>query len=92
MVVPLVQPDPGAEARALLRAILDHGDVMGTDMNGRTVLALAVDDWTLDRLATFDAATTDDEDDGAGEPDGVVEIGWQPVHCNPQSVDRPRDR
>ena len=59
MVIPLAHPDPSAEARALLHAIIEHGDVVGADCHGRTVIALPVDGRTLDRLAAFDAAAAD---------------------------------
>ena len=32
-----------------------HGDVLGRDPGGRTILQLAVDDWTLERLMGFEA-------------------------------------
>ena len=42
-IVPLPLP-PGAEARALLHHLLKHGDVLGSDSAGRTIISLAVDD------------------------------------------------
>ena len=51
--------------------LLQHGDVAGRDATGRTVITLAVDDWLLDRLMTFDAASEDMEDNGDSEPDGI---------------------
>jgi hypothetical protein len=41
-IVPLPLP-PGAEARALLHYLLEHGDVVGIDAAGRTIIKLAVD-------------------------------------------------
>ncbi len=69
-IVPLPLP-PAVEARALLHHLLEHGDVMGRDTAGRTIIQLAVDDWALERLLTFDAEAAelepepDDEEDGA---------------------------
>jgi hypothetical protein len=72
-IVPL-SLNPDSEARALLRMMLAHGDVVGTDHAGRTVLQLAMDSWTLDRLCAFDAATEDLEDaDGEPEPDHEID-------------------
>jgi hypothetical protein len=69
MTVCSIPRDPASEARALLRFILQHGDIVGTDHAGRTILQLAVDPWMLDQLAAFDADAEDFEDDGDGEPD-----------------------
>jgi hypothetical protein len=71
-VVPL-SLDPNAEARALLHFMLRHGDIVGTDHAGRTILQLAVDPWTLDQLAAFDADAADLEDSDS-EPDGPAVI------------------
>jgi hypothetical protein len=65
-IVPL-SLSPGAEARALLHHILEHGDIVGRDTKGRTVLQLAVDDWALERLLTFDAEAADLEDGADAE-------------------------
>jgi hypothetical protein len=67
-IVPLPLP-PGAEARTLLHHILEHGDIVGKDTKGRTVLQLAVDDWTMEKLLTFDADAAELEDGGDDEPD-----------------------
>jgi hypothetical protein len=81
-IVPLPLP-PGAEARALLHHLLEHGDVVGRDGAGRTVIKLAVDDWALEKLMAFDAEVAELEDGGDTEPDvdaeedgppGVVEL------------------
>jgi hypothetical protein len=53
-IVPLPLP-PDAEARALLHYVLKHGDVVGRDNAGRTIIQLAVDDWVLDKLMGSDA-------------------------------------
>jgi hypothetical protein len=45
--------------RAVLRQILETGDVLGRDASGRVVLTLAIDEWLLDKLAAFDAAAED---------------------------------
>ena len=50
---------PGAEARALLHHLLEQGDIVGKDTAGRTIIQLAVDDWALDKLMTFDAEAAD---------------------------------
>ena len=71
-VVPLPL-HPNAEARALLHFMLRHGDIVGTDHAGRTLLQLAVDPWTLDQLAAFDADAADLEDSDS-EPDGPAVI------------------
>jgi hypothetical protein len=70
-VIPLL-PASGVEARALLHHILEHGDLVGKDTLGRSIIQLAVDDWTLETLMTFDAdvAELEDEADGDAEEDG----------------------
>jgi hypothetical protein len=50
-----------SEARAPLRFMLAHGDIVGTDHAGRAVLQLAVNPWTLDQLCAFDAGSEDIE-------------------------------
>jgi hypothetical protein len=77
-IVPLPLP-PGAEARALLQHLLEHGDVLGRDTAGRTILQLAVDDLVLEKLMTFDAEAADLEDGGDGEPDDHAEEDYPPV-------------
>ena len=69
-IVPLPLP-AHVEARALLHLVLEHGDVVGRDSAGRTVIQLAVDDHTLDRLLTFnvDAAEVEDQGDDEFDPD-----------------------
>lgn len=62
---------PGAEARSLLHHLLEHGDIVGRDTAGRTVIQLMVDEWTLEKLETFDADAAELEDtDSEPEPDG----------------------
>jgi hypothetical protein len=77
-IVPLPL-SPGAEARALLHHLLGHGDVVGRDTVGRTVIQLAVDDWVLDRLLAFDAGAAELEDVGDDEPDADNEEDGPPV-------------
>ena len=48
-IVPLPLP-PGAEARALLHHLLEHGDIVGTDAGGQAIIQLAVDDRVLEPL------------------------------------------
>ena len=67
-IVPLPLP-PGAEARALLRHLLDHGDIVGRDIAGRTIIQLPVDDWTLEKLMTFDAEAAELESEPVDEED-----------------------
>jgi hypothetical protein len=76
-IVPLPLP-PGAEARALLHHVLEHGDVVGRDSAGRTIIQLAVDRWVLDKLTGFDADAVDREDGGEAEPDADGEPDGMP--------------
>jgi hypothetical protein len=76
-IVPLPLP-PGAEARALLHHLLEHGDVVGRDAAGRMIIQLAVDDWTFDRLMAFDAAAAEFED-ADGEPHADAEEDGPPI-------------
>ena len=61
----------------MLHHLLEHGDVAGRDIGGRTIIKLAVDDWVLEKLMTFDADAAelepepDDEEDG---PPVVVDL------------------
>jgi hypothetical protein len=72
-IVPLTL-SPGAEARVLLNHILEHGDIVGRDTAGRAIIKLAVDDWVLDKLMTFDAEAAELEDaDGEPEPDDELD-------------------
>ena len=59
------------EARALLHHVLEHGDIVGRDSAGRTVIQLLVDDWTLEKLMGFDveAAELEEGGDAESEPD-----------------------
>jgi hypothetical protein len=77
-IVPLPLP-PGAEARALLHHLLEHGDIVGRDTVGRTILQLAVDDLVLEKLMTFGAEAADLEDGGDGEADDHAEGDCPPV-------------
>ena len=75
-IVPLPLP-PGAEARALLHHLLEHGDIVGRDTVGRTIVQLAMDDWTFEKLMTFDASVADLEQEPDDEEDGpptVIEL------------------
>jgi hypothetical protein len=49
----------GPIIRAVLRQILETGDVVGTDTSGRVVITLAVDAWPLNKLAAFDGEAED---------------------------------
>ena len=74
-------------ARALLHHLLEHGDIVGRDTAGRTIIQLAVDDRVLETLMTFDADAAelepepDDEEDG---PPVVLEL------VRPKMVERRR--
>jgi hypothetical protein len=59
--------------------LLERGDVVGNDTAGRTIIQLAVDDWTLERLMTFDAEAAELEDGGNSEPDADDEEDGPPV-------------
>jgi hypothetical protein len=76
-IVPLPLP-PDAEARALLHHVLEHGDVVGRDRVGRTIIQLAVDDWVLDKLLGSDAGAVELEDGGDAEPDDHAEADGAP--------------
>jgi len=76
-VVPLLL-DTGAQARTILHHLLEHGDVAGPDAAGRTGITLAVDDWLLEQLLTFDGGSEDLEDNGEDEPDDDAEEDGPP--------------
>jgi len=76
-IVPLPLP-PDAEARALLHHLLEHGDIVGRDSAGRTVIKLAVDGWVLEKLMAFDADAAELEDHGDDEPDADAEEDGPP--------------
>jgi hypothetical protein len=83
-IVPLPL-SPSLAARTLLHHLLDHGDIVGRDTVGRTIIHLAVDDRVLKTLMTFDAeaadleAEPDDEEDG---PPVVIDL------LRPKTVER----
>jgi hypothetical protein len=77
-IVPLPLP-PDAEARALLHHLLEHGDIVGWDSAGRTIIQLAVDGWVFEKLMGCDAEATELEDGGDAEPDDDAEEDWLPV-------------
>jgi hypothetical protein len=76
-IIPLLL-DPGAQARTILHHLLERGDIAGSDAMGRTVITLAVDDWLLEQLLTFDAGSEELEDSGDGEPDDDAEEDGPP--------------
>jgi hypothetical protein len=78
MTVVSIPLHPSAQARALLHHILANGDIVGRETFGRRTIALAVDDWTLDQLLTFDAGSEDLED-ADGEPDSDDEFDGAPA-------------
>jgi hypothetical protein len=67
-----------SEAEQLLREILEHGDFVGHDGAGRTVLQLAVDRATFDRLMAFGTDAAEREDGGDDEPYAFrpVQVYW----------------
>jgi hypothetical protein len=74
------------QARALLHHLLEHGDIVGRDDAGRTIVQLAVDDRVLETLMTFDAeaAELEPEPDEENGPPVVVEL------VQPKMVERRR--
>ena len=81
MTIVALPTDAASQARTILHHLLEHGDVSGRDAAGRTVIMLAVDDWLLERLLTFDAGADDLEDGGDGEPDADDEEDAAPYWC-----------
>ena len=75
----ITRSGPCAEARTLLHHLLEHGDVVGSDSAGRTVIQLPVDDWVLDRLLAFDAGAAELEDVGDDESSADDEEDGPPV-------------
>lgn len=71
--------DPGAQARVLLRRLLEAGDIIGRDTAGRTVIQLAASDWLFDQLMNFDAGSEDLEDGGDVEDDGPAVLSFDRV-------------
>jgi hypothetical protein len=67
--MPLPLP-PAVEARALLHHPREHGDIVGRDIAGRTIIQLAVDDWIFEKLMTFDAEAAELEPEPDYEEDG----------------------
>ena len=58
------------QARALLYHLLEHGDIVGRDTTGRTIIQLAVDDQVLKTLMTFDADAAELEPEPDEEENG----------------------
>ena len=79
MAVVSLPTDAGSQSRDILDHLLEHGDVAGRDAAGRTVITLAVDDWLLERLLTFDARAEDHQCNGDGEPDDDAEEDGAPT-------------
>ena len=52
---------------------------LGRDTAGRTIIQVAVDDWVLEMLLTFEADAADLEDGGDDEPDADDEEDGLPV-------------
>ena len=68
-IVPLPLPRT-SQARALLHHLLEHGDIVGRDAAGRTIIQLSVDDRVLETLMTFDADAAELEPEPDDEEDG----------------------
>jgi hypothetical protein len=62
------------EAEQILRDILERGDITGRDASGRTIIELAVNRATLERLMAFGADQAEAEDGGDDEPYGVPSV------------------
>jgi hypothetical protein len=77
-VVSIHRGKPDSEARALVRFMLAHGDIVGTDHAGRTILQLAVDQWTLDQLCAF-GADSEDLEDADSERESDQEMDGPPI-------------
>jgi hypothetical protein len=81
------------QARALLHHLLEHGDIVGRDTVGRTIVQLAVDDWTLQKLMTFDVEAAELEDGADDDPDADDEEDGPPAVVDlvrPKMVERRR--
>src|SRR5690606_28504483 len=59
------------EAERLLRDILEHGDIVGRDAAGRTIIQLALEGPAFERLMVFGADAVEAEDGGDDEPYAV---------------------
>jgi hypothetical protein len=82
MAIVLLPQHPGTEARTLLHHLLEHGDIVGRDTVGRTIIQLAVDERVLDKLMSFDADAAELEpepDDEEDRPPVVVDLAWPKV-------------
>jgi hypothetical protein len=77
-IVPFPLP-PGAEARLLLHHLLEHGDIVGADATGRTIIQLAVDHQVFENLMTFGAEAADLEDGGDDKSDDDDEEDGPPL-------------
>jgi hypothetical protein len=51
------------QTRDIVNEILETGDIVGQDEEGRTVIQLSVEPMMLDELCVYDAATADLEPD-----------------------------
>ena len=64
--------------RAILAQILETGDVLAHEPDGRVQLAVSVDAWLFDELAALDAdlealeLEPDEEDDPAEDEEGAM--------------------
>lgn len=64
----------------MLHHLLEAGDVIGRDQSGRTLIQLAVDDWTLEQLLIFDAGAEDlEEEDDCDEGPAVLSFDRVPA-------------
>jgi hypothetical protein len=58
------------QLEALLHHLLDHGDIVGRDAAGQTIIQLSVNDYVLETLMTFNAEAAELEPEPDGEEDG----------------------
>ena len=71
-IVPLPLP-PNTSQPELLYHLLEHGDIVGRDTAGRTIIQLSVTDHVLETLMTFDAEAAELEP----EPDeDMARLSW----------------
>jgi hypothetical protein len=68
-IVPLPLP-PNVAARVLLHHLLEHGDIVGRDAAGNTIIQLSVNDHVLETLMMFEADGAELEQEPDDEEDG----------------------
>jgi hypothetical protein len=71
----------------LLHHLLEHCDIVGRDILGRTIIELALDAWVLEKLLAFDADAADLEDGATTTPMPMTRrMGHRPwsTWCGPR--------